>query len=307
MPHKILNATHGSDKTPLKIGSELEIPCYVLEGGMAVLSSRAVQIAIGFPPTASGLSLGNLIRNKRLSKYVSPELSEILQNPIKFRRPGAGGTAPLTHGYEATVLIDVCYVLIDAKNDGAKLTPKEDLLEKQAEIVVRAFSKIGIVAVIYNVTGYQDQVVAGALNDLLNKFLLDEAKKYTVTFPIEFYKQIFRLNNWAWKAENAQKKPGVIGNWTKDLIYKRMAPGLLKELERRNPKNEKGYRHHKHFQFLTDEVGEPKLREFFGGLMALARANTTWRKFYEMVERSFPSFNSDGSQTQQLPFPPDDN
>lgn len=305
MSEKILKATHGSDKTPLKIG-DLALPCYVLEDGTAVLSSRAVQIAIGFPPTASGLSLGKMINNTRLKNYVSPELKLALENPIKFKRLGAGGTAPLTHGYEATILIDVCYILIDAKNKGVRLTDKEKVLEKQAQIVVRAFSKTGIIAVIYNVTGYQDQVVMGALNDLLNRLLLDEAKKYVLTFPIEFYKQIFRLNQWEWKPENAQKKPSVIGNWTKDLIYKRMAPNLLKELERRNPKNEKGYREHKHFQFLTDEVGEPKLREFFGGLLALARANTTWRKFYDMVERAFPKYNNDGSQTQTFHFPEED-
>jgi P63C domain len=305
MSQKILNATHGSDKTPLKIG-DIELPCYVLEEGTAVLSSRAVQIAIGFPSTASGLSLGKLISNGRLKDYVSSELKNALENPIKFKRPGAGGTAPLTHGYEATILIDVCYVLIDAKNKGVRLTEKERMLEMQAQAVVRAFSKTGIIAVIYNVTGYQDQVVMGALNDLLNKMLLNEAKKYYVTFPVEFYRQIFRLNNWQWKPENAQKKPSVIGNWTKDLIYKRMAPRLLKELEKRNPKNEKGYREHKHFQFLTDEVGEPRLREFFGGLLALARANTQWRKFYDMVEKAFPKYNEDGSQTQVIPYPTED-
>jgi hypothetical protein len=54
---------------------------------------------------------------------------------------------------------------------------------------------------------------------------------------------------------------------------------------------------------LTDEIGEPRLREFFGGLLALARANTTWRKFYQMVERAFPKYNIDGSIMQTLQFP----
>jgi hypothetical protein len=48
MTNRILKATHGSDKTPLKIG-EIEIPAYVLEDGTAVLSGRAVQTALGFP------------------------------------------------------------------------------------------------------------------------------------------------------------------------------------------------------------------------------------------------------------------
>jgi hypothetical protein len=75
-----------------------------------------------------------------------------------------------------------------------------------------------------------------------------------------------------------------------------MAPGLLTELERRNPRNEKGYREYRHFQFLTEEVGEPKLREYFGGLLALARANTSWKEFYEMVEKAFPKLPELGDQ-----------
>ena len=116
-------------------------------------------------------------------------------------------------------------------------------------------------------------------------------KKYRVTYPLELYKQWFRLNNWEWRPENAQKRPGVIGNWTNDLIYARIAPGILKNLKIRNPKTEKGFREHKHFQFLTDEIGEPKLIEFFGGLIALAKATTNWRKYKEMVNRAYPKYD----------------
>ena len=81
-----------------------------------------------------------------------------------------------------------------------------------------------------------------------------------------------------------------------------MAPNLLKALEQHNPKTEKGYRKHKHFQFLTDEIGEPKLREFFGGHIALAKATSTWRKYISMVEKVNPKFG----ETMQLPFPDDE-
>ncbi|HSZ35212.1 MAG TPA: P63C domain-containing protein [Puia sp.] len=156
--------------------------------------------------------------------------------------------------------------------------------------------KVSIIALIDEVTGYQDIRVKDELERIFNELLLEKAKKYIVTFPLELYKQMFRLNGWEWKPENAQKRPGVLGTWTNDLIYDRMAPGLLSELERRNPKDERGYREHKHFQFLTEEVGEPKLREYFDGLLALARANTSWKKFYEIVEKAFPKPPEIGEQ-----------
>ena len=73
----------------------------------------------------------------------------------------------------------------------------------------------------------------------------------------------------------------------------------------KNPNNDKdkGHREFKHFQFLTDEVGEPRLREFFGGLIALARATTTWSKYKSMVNRAYPVYG----KTLDIGFPDDDN
>ena len=299
--NKVLRATYGSDKTPLLLGN-VKIPCYVLEDGTAVLSGRGMQNILGFSRQGGGDRLVNMIRSDKFIKYASSELLDALNNPIKFLRVDSGGAQPETNGREATVLIDICYVLIDAKNDKTtKLDPKELAYAMQAESVVRAFSKTGIVATIYKLTGYLDNQVSTFLNEILNKHLLDEAKKYAITYPLELYKQWYRLNNWEWKVENKQKRPGVIGTWTNDLIYSRMAPNLLKELEIRNPKNNKGSRKYKHFQFLTDEVGEPRLREYFGGLIALAKASTTWRKYYAMVNRAYPKY-----QLQELPFPLDE-
>ena len=112
--------------------------------------------------------------------------------------------------------------------------------------------------IIDEVTGFQDVRVKNALETILNQYLLDNAKEYKVTYPLELYRQWFRLNNWEWKPESAQKKPIIIGKWTNEYIYSRLAPGLLEELKVKNPKTDKGYRKHKHFQFLTDEIGEPK-------------------------------------------------
>lgn len=269
----------------------VEIPCFVLEDGTRVLSSRAFQEALRIrdKPTEGG---------KRGGHILPIFLSATAIKPFIDKQEGLANFEPiicyrgkqLMHGYEASALADVCDAILEARKQGAKFTARQSIVADQCEILMRAFAKVGIIALVDEVTGYQDVRVKDALERIFNKFLLEEAKKYVVTYPIELYKQWFRLNNWDWKPENAQKRPGVIGTWTNDLIYKRIAPSLLEQLEIKNPKNAKGYREHKHFQFLTDEVGEPRLREFFGGLIALARATTSWRKYMEMVNRAYPKF-----------------
>jgi len=76
--------------------------------------------------------------------------------------------------------------------------------------------------------------------------------------------------------------------WTNDIVYERLAPGLLRELHKRNPTYRPRQRRHKHFQWLTEEVGEPKLKSHFDGILALMRAAPNWRRFKDMLNRAYP-------------------
>ena len=267
----------------VKLGNK-NIPCAVLvdknNKPTRVFIEREI---IGLLTGNKKGGLDRYLQPKNLQPYVPEKfLGGVKKSVIKFKLNGRDA-----HGFIGTDLIDICKMYYDARKEG-KLLQSQQHLADISEMIVFAFAKTGVDAVIDEVTGYQDIRVKGALQEILNQYLLDEAKKYQVTFPIELYKQWFRLNNWEWKEKNAQKRPSVIGKWTNKYIYERIAPNILQELERKNPKNEKGYREYKHFQFLTDEVGEPRLREFFGGLIALARATSSWRKYTELVERAYP-------------------
>ncbi len=97
-------------------------------------------------------------------------------------------------------------------------------------------------------TGYQEIRDREALQEILQKYISGALLEWTKTFPIEFYKGIFRLNGWQW---NGGKMPSVVGTWTNDLVYDRPAPGVLEELQRLNPVTEKGYRRYQHHRYLT--------------------------------------------------------
>jgi hypothetical protein len=273
---------------------EYKIPCAVLDDETRILRERSVARALGKKgsgaywqkkkQTQKGAILPEYISTKNLDLFIDNELRNKLINPITYQTKS--GT--FAQGINATLLPEICNVWLKAREKGATYKNQENTAHK-AEILMRGLAHIGIIALVDEATGYQDVRMKKVLNKILNKFLLNEAKKYKVTFPLELYKEWFKLNGWEWKEENAQKRPGVLGRWTSKYIYARMAPRLLETLEEKNPKTEKGYRKHKHFQFLTDDVGEPRLREFFGGHLALARATTTWRKYISLVEKSYPA------------------
>lgn len=281
MSKKILKATH--EDRPLKIGN-MEIPCAVLEDGTRVLTQQGVRRALGrgAGKTGSG-ELPSFLNPNNLQRFVDADLMNLVKEPIHYIPKIGRGRA---NGVPAILLPKICEVWLKARDAGV-LSSTQMGAAQQADVLMRGFAHVGVIALVDEATGYQDVRVKDALETILAQFLLEEAKKYKVTFPLEFYRMIFKLNGWAWTPQSAQKKPQVVARWTNDLVYSRLAPGLLEALEIKNPK-ENGKRKRKHFQFLTDEIGEPRLLEHFGGLIALGRVAPNWRKFKELVERAFP-------------------
>jgi hypothetical protein len=87
----------------------------------------------------------------------------------------------------------------------------------------------------------------------------------------EFYNEIFRLRGWNWRGMSG-KRPKVVAKYTNDIVYERLAPGLLDELRARNPLTERSYRKGKHHQLLPEDVGHPALAQHLYAVMSLMRA-----------------------------------
>ena len=63
----------------------------------------------------------------------------------------------------------------------------------------------------------------------------------------------------------------VVAYYTRDLVYERLGPGLLKELESKSPKNGDGHRPSRFHQWLTEDVGDPLLAQHLHSLVMLQR------------------------------------
>src|SRR6185437_17181552 len=255
-----------------------EIPCYVLDDGRTVLTQggmlSALKMSQGTATKGGGDRLTNFTSTKSLTPFVPNSLREMIISPIAFKAQGQ-----LAYGYEATILPELCDVVLSAREKGALNYQQEDIA-KQCEILVRAFAKVGIIALVHEVTGYQEVRDREALQEILKRYISEDLMGWVRTFPMEFYRQVFRLKGWNW---NAGKMSPIVGNVVNDLVYARLAPGVLEELKKRNPVTEKGYREHAHFQHLTRDIGHPALTRHLYELIGMARAFAwgEWDKFYD--------------------------
>lgn len=131
---------------------------------------------------------------------------------------------------------------------------------------------------------------------ILEKFIAKELQPWTKTFPYEFSQQILRLKGWP--GPEGVRGPRVSGHYTNDLVYERLAPGVLSELRRLNPKMPHGSRKNKHHQWFTPGLGHPKLKEHLAAVIMLMKAAPNWQHFKRSLDRGAPKLND----TLPLPF-----
>ncbi len=281
-------AMYGSPDKKLTLG-ERELECYVLEDGKRVLSGRGMQEAMGLGQ-AHGSLLKDFTSQKSLIPYITNELAMELSNPIRFIRPGRGGV--LASGFEAHLLPDLCDAVLEARNRGVLSGKRQIEVAKQCEIIVRALSRVGITALIDEITGYQEIRDRQALQKILDKYITDELAKWTKMFPDEFYQELFRLKGLEYPTANG-KKPSYVGHWTNDIVYDRLAPGVKTELKKKNPRQAKtGARKHKHHQLLTRDYGHPELKELLSNAIFMMKACSTWEQFRALLNKAKPKYGN---------------
>ena len=274
-----------------------KLPCAVVDGPdgiQRVLSEHGITQAIfGTRSGASkrlkkaaedgGALLPLFVAPSQLTPFITKDL---LDGPLKPLDYVDGDR--VIRGYDASILVAVCGVWLKARAAG-KLQKQQLAKAHQAEALTLALADTGVAALIDEATGYQDDRAKDALAKIFSTFLAKERQKWALTFPLDFYKEIYRLRGWKFEPWNT-KRPSVIAGWTDDFVYDRLAPGLTEELRIKNPVIDTGRRAHKHHQWFNTDKGHPKLKEHIAGVIALLRAADNWEAFKRGIERAYPKF-----------------
>ena len=189
-------------------------------------------------------------------------------------------------GYPATLLADICEAVLGARQAGT-LSATQAAIANQCEILVRGFARVGIIALVDEATGYQRFRSKDDLAKILEAFVAKELQPYVRAFPAEFYEEMFRLRGLTYPPKNPNFRPQYFGVLTNDIVYERLAPGLLDELKRQAKKDEKKAHLHRR---LTLEVGNPKLREHLASVVTAMKLSRNYEDFIANLNRVHPRF-----------------
>jgi hypothetical protein len=224
---------------------------------------------------------------KNLRPYIldDADLVEALRVPIRYRSVKGS----VAEGIPAQVLRRICNVWVRARSAGVLGSSQEKIANK-AQILLNALADVAIIALIDEATGYQRRRAHNELQKILAAYITPELLPWQNRFPISYYEQIYRVMGWPYDASST-KRTSYIGKLTNKLIYEKLPPGVLPRLRQRNPVDAATKRRkHKHFQFLTEDVGDVHLEKQISAVTTLLRATPdgNWKLFEMLFNHAYP-------------------
>ena len=277
----------------------VSVPCAVLPDGTRVLSERGVTKGFGLKRAGSnwqrkgdGARMPVFLSANNLKPFIEEDLRLALSSPIPYRLKN--NPSMIAHGVPAELLPKICDVWLkarDAGRNGARvLLAQQERIAIQADLIMRGFAHVGIIALVDEATGYQRQRESNALAKILEAFVAKELQKWLPTFDLEYYELICDLRNES--VDRVKARPPYFGKLTNNLVYQRLAPGVLDKLRELNPVTETGRRKNKHHQHLTPDLGHPKLREHLAGVVTAMKMaknlGMSWGDFVKMLDKTHP-------------------
>lgn len=273
---KVPLATHWGE---LQIG-DVALPCYVLDNGERVFSLKGVMVGlIGI----EGGPLADYLMVSGLKDYLSPDLrpdgNGNIAALINFDT-GVSGFAKKALGMPIERFMDLCASYSSAYED-ERLTDRQKKIALNANRFLRACAKVGIVALVDEVTGYQYERVQDALQFKLKVFLEEEMRPWEKTFPDEIWMEFSRLTSWNGPVTSRPKWWGKLVN---ELIYGYLDKDVAKWLRENTPKPRHGQNYH---QWLSSQYGLKKLIEHIWMVIGMAKACHNIEELRERMATQF--------------------
>jgi hypothetical protein len=271
----------------IEIG-DMKMYAIVTKTGKRLISASDVFSAIGKSRRGDKRveGLPAFIGAKNLLPFIDKELKKSLQ-PVRYKSKNG----KISEAYDATIIPKVADLYVEAHGVGS-LTKGQESVYERSLILIRALAKVGIIALVDEVTGYQYDRDSQNLQKLLSAYISEDLMKWQARFPIEYYEQIYKLYSISERFDPKNpKRPQWIGRFTNKYVYGVFPDDVMNEIRKRNPikENPRGisYRGHRHFQHLTENTGLPQLDKHLAKLIGVMQLSNSIDDFETNFNKVF--------------------
>jgi hypothetical protein len=240
----------------LSIG-DIEIPVYVLDDRRRVISRTGATTVLTVGK--GGGNLESYVQVKALERYMPPNLTSQM---MEFNIPEVVNKS--AKGMTAETFLEICGAYVRAWQDGALESDAQIAIAKRSAMFLAACSKVGLIALIDEATGYQYRRAEEELQLKLRAFLLEEMRKWERTFPNDLWEQFGRLTKWK---GSVHQRPKYWGKLVMELIYEYLDADVAQWLRENAPTPKHGQNYH---QWLTSQYGLKKLIEHIWKVIGVA-------------------------------------
>lgn len=258
-----------------------DLPCYVLDDGQRIF--RLSNLTKALRGIEHG-KFGNYLAASNIQKYL-PERLWPLNDEEHDRTPQGiiefEFNEKMEKGYNSEDFIDVCSAFVQANLNNEELSEAQKEMAKNANKFILATSKIGIIALIDEATGFQYERDALELQMKLNYFITDEARDWEKTFPDELWYEFGRLTNWK---GSIKKRPKYWGKLVNALIYDCLDKDVAEYLRENKPPK---YTGQKYFQWLNEEFGTKELTQHIWQIIGMAKTCESINELKDLASKKF--------------------
>lgn len=258
----------------IEIGDQ-SLPAYVLEDETRVFSTRGMLQSLGYAVNANADEVFN---SKALKPFMLANGDPYNNNAVISFKTDKNIRA---RGYDVEKFLDVCKAISEAFDSGT-LTGRNAQAGLMANAILRATSKIGIIALVDEATGYQYVRQENALQFKLKLFLAEEMRAWEKTFPDQLWLQFAKLTNY--EGDPTKHRPQYWGYLVMEYIYRCLDPEVAEYIKENKPPARKGRNYH---QYFNDEYGIRKLVEHIYQVIGVARACDTLDEFKKKMDHEF--------------------
>jgi hypothetical protein len=278
--YKVIPMARGASAIPkakwlgvLPIG-EVEIPVYVLDNGMRVISRTGATVVLSGVKGAGNLD--NYIGIEGLKKYLPLDFSGQL---VEFELENVVNKN--VYGLTAEMFLDICKAYVSALAAEDLATKRQRQIAAHASMFLAAVAKVGLIALIDEATGYQYDRAADALKVKLRAYLAEEMRDWEKTFPDDLWQEFGRLTNWK---GSVTQRPKYWGHLVTELVYTYLDPDVCKWLKDNKPQPQHGTNWH---QWMTEQYGLRKLIQHIYTLIGVAKTCYNMRELRDKMAEMY--------------------